>query len=183
MIRLFLSLLCLCSVLFFASGGQVFAQGEALKIAVIDTNKIIKSSKAGKSIQEQVGKKRKAVLKILEKKEKALRAEEKRLIDSKGTVSKEEFLAQRKAFEAKFLETNKFAKKRNRDLEEAYAIAMSTLQKDVFGIVEKISDKEEYTLILRRHDVFLAAKSVDITSKVLKALDAKTKKIPLKMKE
>jgi Skp family chaperone for outer membrane proteins len=50
---------------------------------------------------------------------------------------------------------------------------MEDVQTEVVKIVGGIAEKEGITLVLRRSQVFLAAKTIDITDMVLKELDQK----------
>jgi len=172
-----------CIVLLAFSGVRAYAQDHISHIAIIDTQKIVKASKAGMSIREQVKAERADFLDILDMREKALREEEQDLLEKKDTIPKKEFLKQRKILERKLLETSRFVKKSNRELEESHAIAMSKLQKKTFNIVSVIAEKKGYSLVLRRQDVFLAANADNITDDVLKALDAEIRTIPLELKE
>ena len=174
--------LVLC-VLFLCLPAAVQAQESSLKIAVIDIQKIFSKSTATKSIKSQVEKERKAFLSEIEKKESDLRAGEKALLEKKKSESENEFLKSRKAFESKLLEANKFAKQNNAALEEAFAKAMATLQRDLFAIVEEIAAESNYTIVFRRSDVFLAAKAVDITEESLARLEKKIKHIQLNVKK
>lgn len=174
--------LALCAV-FLCVPGYAYSQDSSLKIAVIDIQKILSKSSATKSIKSQVEKERKDFLAEIEKKESDLRAGEKALLEKKKSESEDDFLKSRKAFEGKLLEANKFAKQNNAALEEAFAKAMATLQRDLFVIVEEIAAAENYTIVLRRSDVFLSAKAVDITEEALSRLEKKTKHIQLDVKK
>lgn len=183
MIRLSRLVLCLVALGVVFAPTFVRAQDGALKIAVIDTKYILKKSKAGQSIKAQLDKERKAFLKKVEDREAKLRADGKALSEKKESMSKEDFLSERKDFDGKLLEANKLTKKDNRALERAFAVAMGKLESNLFKVVEELSIKENYTIVLRRHDVFLAAKAVDITERSLKALDKKLKNVDLEVKD
>jgi len=162
--------------------GQASAQ-DVTKIAIVDIRKVVGESKAGSHIREQVEEQRSNFVDFIKGKEEELRKKEQELVSKKDTLSKDEFLQQRKSFEAQLMEADKFAKQKNRALEEAYGKAMKKLQDEIFEIVQDIAEENDYTIVLRRQDVMLAAKSTEITDEVLTKLDKTLTKIDLNVKE
>lgn len=175
-----MALALLLSPVFLA--GQVLAQ-DSTKIAIVDIRKVVGKSKAGTHIREQVEERRSDFVGFIKGKEEELRKKEQELLSKKDTLSKDEFLQQRKSFEAQLMEADKFAKQKNRALEEAYGKAMKKLQDEIFEIVQDIAEANDYTIVLRRQDVMLAAKSTEITDEVLSKLDKTLTKIDLNVKE
>ena len=70
--------------------------------------------------------------------------------------------------------------KRKQQLNKAKNEAMIRVEQHMNGIVSDIAKKRQASLILRRSDIVLAARNLDITSIVLKRLNKELIKVPVK---
>lgn len=155
------------------------AQAEQLKIAVVDVEKILNISKAGKSIQQQLRERREGYQKEFSKLEKDLNASEKKLLKAKPDLSVEAFAAKRKEFQTQLLETRKLFQKRRNSLDKGLGTAMSTLRKNIIQVTAEVADEGGYNMILTRDSVVIVEKSMEITKQVLERLDSKVSSIKL----
>ena len=150
-----------------------------LSIAVVDIQRLQSQSEAAQSIQKQLEERRDALQNEFAGYEQELRDNEKKLVEGRENITPEEFAAHRKEFEGKLLETRQLVQKRRRDLEIAVAQASKILNDEIFKIVAEETEKEGYQLVLTRQNVVLVEKSIDITERVLTALNEKIKTIKL----
>lgn len=150
-------------------------------IAIVDVEKILSESKAAQSLQKQITAKKEAFQKEFSAKEAELKKTETQLLSERETLSAEEFSKRRKAYEEKILETRKLFQKRRNALDEGLTAAMSQLRKSVGEATTQVAEAKNYDIVLTRDSVLIAEKSLDITTEVLSALNAKVTDIPLKV--
>lgn len=183
--------------LFMASPATVHAAGDAAKqpavkaappasatvarIAVVDVQGLVASSKAGKSIQSQIEKQRDSFKTEFSSLEKDLADMQKKLAEDKSAKDSKEFEAKRKEFETKMMNANKLVQERRQALEQGANEAVLQLRKKIVEIVADIADQEKFTIVIGRQDVVLAEKDMDITEKVLARLDKDLPDVKLKL--
>ena len=168
--------------LFLIFGCTLVLSGTAraeVSIAVVDVQELLTKSTAAKSIQKQSQKYRDAFLDQLSKQEEELRNSEKELMEEGKSLSKEEFMERKKAFETKFIETQNLAKKRKKEIDQAYSKAMSELMDKIYEIVQDVANDRGYGLVLSKQNVIIGEHSLDISEESLKRLNDSVKKIKL----
>ncbi len=175
--RYFLVLVCMLALL----GGAGVAQAADAKIAVVDIEKLLNESKAGKSIGQQIQDKQAAFQKEFSAKEKDLIDAQKKLSDEKKSLTAEDFAKKRKEFEEKLIETRKLFQKRRTDLDRALGEALAQLRKNVVETTAALADKNGYDVVITRDSVVIADKTLDITEQVLSDLNAKIDNIKLSL--
>lgn len=170
---------CLWLTVLLAVAPLAHAQAADSDIAVVDIDKLLNESKAGKSIAQQVQAKQGQYQKEFSEKEKALVDAQKKLVEDRKTLSAEDFAARRKTFEENLIETRKLFQKRRTDLDRALGEALAQLRKHVIEITAAVAEKDGYDAVLTRDSVVIVEKKLDITDQVLKDLDAKVGNIKL----
>ena len=78
------------------------------------------------------------------------------------------------------IKVQKLVQKRKEQLNKAKIEAMLKVEQQMNGIVSDIAKKRQASLVLRRSDIVLAARNLDITSIVLKRLNKELIKVPVK---
>lgn len=157
------------------------ATATVARIAVVDIQGLVASSKAGKSIQSQIEKHRDSFKNEFSSLEKDLADMQKKLSDDKGAQDSKEFEAKRKEFETKMMNANKLVQERRQALEKGANEAVLELRKKIVEIVAEIADAEKFTIVIGRQDVILAEKDMDITERVLARLDKDLPDVKLKL--
>lgn len=150
-------------------------------VAVVDIQKLLTESKAGKNIQSQLETHKTKFLADISKQEQKLRDDEKALADKRATLPADEFATKAKAFESELTETRRKAQERKRALEEAAAKSMGTLRDEIIKVVQKISDEEGYSLVINSQNVVINSKGMDITDKALANLDKAISQVSLEI--
>ncbi len=171
-LKLFFICLAFC---FFAPQ----AQAQSLKIAVVDVEKILSASSAGKSIQSQLKIKRESFQKEFSAREDNLMISQKALIEQKSDLSAEEFTSKRKSFEQQLLETRNLFQKRRKSLDKGLGNALAQLRKHIINVAAEVSNEEKYQMVLTRDSVVIVEKEIDITDTVLTRLNAKVSNISI----
>jgi Skp family chaperone for outer membrane proteins len=152
-------------------------------IAVVDIEKVLNESKAGKSIQAQLKKHREVFQKEFSDRENKLVAAEKILVQQRTDLSPEEFAKKRKAFEKQLLETRNLFQKRRNSLDKGLGGSLSNLRKNIIEVTAAVADENKYQVVLTRDSVVIVQKEMDITGEVLSRLNKKISTIKLNVSE
>jgi len=145
-----------------------------LRVAVIDTEKILLSSQAGKRAIAELKK-------IQEQKEAELRGKQQEIKDLQDKLSQGRLsLAQDKLAEmAKQLEDREIALKRlsddaSRDLNKKKDDLLGSIDEKVMPVINQLGKEQGYTMIFRKFEsgLIYADDAIDITQAVIQRLDA-----------
>lgn len=159
----------------------VFAEDKetAIKIAVVDLEKIISDSSAGKSIQKQLKTRRESFQKEFSGRENKLMTAQKALAQEKKDITPEEFSKKRQDFEKQLLETRNLFQKRRSALDKGLGNALADLRKNIIQVTAEVADEGGFQVVLTRSSVVVIQKEMDITESVLKRLNKKISNIKL----
>jgi len=181
------NLILALTILLLALSGVSYG-AEVQKIVVIDLQKIIDTSNAGKRSSEEIksqGKKMETTLK-----DKGTEIEElKTELDQKALVLSDEARQDKENDLRERITQLKALQRRYQDvLRDLNTNLSKQIMEDVFQIAEDIGKREGYTLIIDRRagGVIYAPNAIDITDKVIEAynaLDAKRSKEDKKSKK
>jgi len=149
------------------------------KIAVVDIDSILASSKAAKSVKAQVDKKRKTFLKSVKKQEDKLRVEQKEIEKKRADMSKEDLGKAAQGFEKRRIEARNSLQKKKSGLDKSYSKAMNKLTDTITEVCQKIADEQEIDLIITRQNIIIGSKSLDITSDVMAQMNKKLPSLTL----
>ena len=148
--------------------------GGAIRVAVIDTEKILLSSAAGKKAIAELKK-------IQEQKEAELRGRQQEIKDLQDKVAQGRLsLAQDKLAEmAKQLEDKEIALRRlsddaGRELNKKKDDLLGSIDEKVMPVINQIGKEQGYTMIFRKFEsgLIYADDAIDITNSVVQRLDA-----------
>ncbi|MCS6876728.1 MAG: OmpH family outer membrane protein [Geminicoccaceae bacterium] len=148
--------------------------------AVVDHQRILRESKAAKSIQQQLEVRRKLYLDQLAKEEQRLNEVGKELARQRGVLSAEAFAQKRKEYEEAVQALQRASNERRRQLDEALAAANNVVRQALKEIVDELAESRGFNLVLPASGVLLYSPKIDITDEVLARLDRKlpTVKVP-----
>ena len=144
-------------------------------IAYIDLDNIIKNTKAGKSIINELKASKDSALKKFEKKEKALKKVEEDINKQKNVLSKEELKKKISDFRKEISSfrndrdklINDFNKKKIQEFEKFF--------QKITPIIGEYVEEKNIDFVLDKKNIFLANKNNDITSEIIKLIDKKIK--------
>ena len=166
-------------------GGQ--ATPGSLKVGIVDLDRALKESVAGKQALQTLTQFRDKVVKEI--------TEKKRVKDTKETTlrnlqtelttqnlvlsetvkrDKEEALRQQARELRRFIDdANRFIEESERELREREGELTSRLLRDLIDIVKTIGKEEGFTIIFEKNERFLlyAADAIDLTEKIIKRFD------------
>ena len=145
------------------------------KIAFIDMDKVISTSKSGSSIFKQLTDLNKKNLKFLKNEEKKFQEKEAKLISQKNIISEIDF--KNKVNELKS-EIKKYNQNRNKMIEDFDKLKVdntNNLLKLINPILVKFSNDKEISIILQKKDLVVAKTELDITDEVIKIVNSEVK--------
>ncbi len=140
-------------------------------IAVIDSRMVRFNSAAGKDIQSQLDKIRTKFQAEIADQEKTLKEEEATLKSQRSILPKESYDAKVKDFQNKVLTVQREVQIKNRQLETALGNAQNELQRALKPILQKILKQHKATMIMDVSLVIEKGPGLDVTTKVIEALD------------
>lgn len=142
-------------------------------VAVVDHQRIMRDSRAAKSIQQQLEVRRKLYLDELAKEEQRLNEVGKELARQRGVLEAQAFAAKRKEYEEAVQALQRTSNERRRQLDEALGAANNEVRKALKEIVDELAEGRGFNLVLPASGVLLFSPKIDITDEVLARLDRK----------
>ena len=150
------------------------------KIAFIDMDKVISTSKSGSSILKQLTDLNKKNLKFLKDEEKKFQEKETKLISQKNIISETDF--KKKVNELKS-EIKNYNQNRNKMLADFNNLKIDNTNKLlnlINPILVKFSNDKEISIILQKKDLVVAKTELDITNEVIKIINSEVKEFKIK---
>ena len=147
------------------------------KIVYLNIEKIMKTSKAGKSIIEKINETNKKNIDKFKKIEEELKNDEQDLITKKNILSEEEF---KKKFDLLKKKINNYKTLRQNSIQDITIKrrkASSEFFKKINPILGKYASDNEISFILQKKNIIMGKTELDITDDVLKIIDKEVSKI------
>jgi outer membrane protein len=164
-------------VIFLFITNTVFSEQ---KIAFIDMDKVISTSKSGSSILKQLTDLNKKNLQFLKDEEKKFKEKEAKLISQKNIITENDF--KNKVNELKS-EIKSYNQNRNKILDDFNRLKIdntNNLLKLINPILVKFSNDKEIAIILQKKDLVVAKTQLDITDEVIKIVNLEIKEFKIK---
>ena len=164
-------------VIFMFFTNQAFSEQ---KIAFIDLDKVMSTSKSGISILKQLTDLNNKNLKFLNDEEKKFKKKETILISQKNILSKADF--QKKIDELK-AEIKNYNQNRNKMLTDYKKLKIentNNLLKLINPILIKFSNEKGISIILQKKNLVVAKTELDITEEIIKIINTEVKEFKIK---
>ena len=168
---------CFFSIFIFFTNISLAA--DVAKIGIIDFQKVLETSAAGKAIQTELKEKNEKMAADLQKKGGEIEKIQKRLERESMVMSKEMREEKEREQRIKVNDFKSLQKRYRSELQKRQVQLMQQLQSDVTGITQEIGKKDGYLLIMDKRGVIYAPTSIDLTDKLIQRLNkefAKAKK-------
>jgi len=166
--RLFTALFFCMTVCLFAAPGY----SAELKIGIIDTNKIINDSKAGKNANVAFNKEYEARQGTLSSKQKEVLAIQDELATKGKDMTPSLYSDKTTAYSKASKEFTRLKSEMEEELKTKKSSLTSKLLSEVSAIVSDYCKKEKFTVILEKSYVAAYDGSVEITDKIIQLYDA-----------
>jgi outer membrane protein len=166
-------------------------QALTLKVGIVDLDRSLKESDAGKQALQTLKQFRDKVMKEINEKKRVKDQKETTLKDLQTELTtqsvvlseaakrdKEESYRRQVRELRRFIDdSNRFIEESERDLREREAELTSRLLRDLLDIIKAIGREENFTIIFEKNERFLlfAADAIDLTDKIIKRFDTAKK--------
>ncbi|PPR76958.1 MAG: hypothetical protein CFH01_01758 [Alphaproteobacteria bacterium MarineAlpha2_Bin1] len=163
---------------------DVFAENfKPAIIGILDIQRIKKESKAIVSIRDQITSERLKYEKKFRSKEDVLRKEEQEIAKQRSVLSEEAFKKKNTEFRKKVQNLQERMQKASQLLQKAEAEAIREFNNNLRPILIESSNSYSVNVVLFASQVAFAPRSLDLTSDVMKRLDAAIPAIEVKFQE
>ena len=161
----------------FSTNNKLLAEE---KIVFIDINYIFVNSSAGKKINQQIQEKRKKNNDTFNEFKKKVESDKKKLSTQKNVIAKDEYEKKIFELEKKIKDYNLDIRKKNDELLALRNKARLEFLKNLNVIVQEFSKENSVSMVLKKDNIFIGKKDLDVTSNILALFDKKIKKITVK---
>ena len=144
-------------------------------IAYLDLDNIVKSTKAGKLIINELKASRDKVSKKFEQKEKALKKIEEDINKQKNVLSKEELKNKISDYRKEIASFQKDRQKSINDLNKKKIQAFEKFFEKIAPLIGEYVKKKNIDIVLDKKNIFLANKNNDISNEIIKLINEKIK--------
>lgn len=163
----------------FAQDEKV-AEAKSIHIAVVDVQQLMGLSKAGKSIQSQGKSIIDKYQNQIEDIQKELKKAESEVTEAQSGKDEKAFKNELESFQKKLKESQKEAQDIRVKNDKAVADALNILRDEIVSIVDEMTVKNKYDIVLTREDIITVSKDIDITADVMKELDKRLKTVKVR---
>jgi outer membrane protein len=147
-----------------------FAQSAPARVAVIDVNKVLMSSTAGKSAYEKLKKMQDDRVAQAKKLDDEIATLDKDINEKKLTLSEEKLADMTKRLSDKKIAMQRFAQDADRDIGEARDRSLAELEQKIKPVIDKVGKEMGLAVIFNKFESGLvyASEAIDITDSVIK---------------
>ena len=163
-------------VIFLFFSNTVFSEQ---KIAFIDMDKVISTSKSGSSILKQLTDINNKNSKFLKDEKKKFKDKETKLIAQKNILSETDFKNKLNELKSEIKNYNQNRNKILADFNKLKIDNTNNLLKLINPILVKFSNDEEISIILQKKDLVIAKTQLDITDEVIKIVNSEVKEFKI----
>jgi outer membrane protein len=164
-------------VIFLMLTNQAFSEQ---KIAFIDMDKIISTSKSGSSILKQLTDLNNKNSKFLKDEKKKFQEKETKLIAQKNILSEDDFKNKINELKSEIKNYNQNRNKMLADFNNLKIDNTNKLLKLINPILVKFSNDKEISIILQKKNLVVAKSQLDITDEVIKIVNSEVKEFKIK---
>ena len=151
---------------------RTFAQGApSAGIGIVDVQRVLRDSKASKSIRPTIDNIRKEFQKQVSEQEQSLRQAEQELSRQRAILAPEAFAQKRRIFSEQARDAQKSVQKRRRDLDRAFNETKNEILKSLIVVAQKVATEKKLNILIEKRFVFISAKKLDVTDEIIKRLD------------
>ena len=163
---------------FSATASEAATDGE-LRFGIVDLDKLISDSEAGKGINKALNDKYKSFEAEIAKEEKNLIAERDKIKQEASKLQKEELDKKVNAFEKKYADAQKMVQQRRQTFDAGANNGTKKLREEALKITAEIAAERKLDIVLSDKSVILAERAFDITDEALVRLNKKVKSVSI----
>ncbi|HEX2752331.1 MAG TPA: OmpH family outer membrane protein [Alphaproteobacteria bacterium] len=163
---------------FAATAAEAAADG-TMRFGIVDLDKLITESIAGKAINKALNDKYKTFETEIAKEEKSLITERDKIKQETSKLSKEEFEAKVNAFEKKYADAQKMVQQRRQTFDAGANSGTKKLREEALKVTAEIAAERKLDIVFSDNSVVLAERAFDITNEALERLNKKVKSVSI----
>ncbi|MBF0227016.1 MAG: OmpH family outer membrane protein [Desulfobacterales bacterium] len=168
-----LAIIALSMIILYASAGLC---GDIAKIGIVDLQKILELSEAGKDAQEKLKKEKEKMEEDLSSRGAEIKNLQEKLERESLVISKEAKDEKERDLRIKIYDFKTLEKKYREDLQEIQGRILKKIRNELLEVIEDIGKKDGYLLIMESIGVLYAPNSIDITDKVIQQYNLNSSK-------
>ncbi len=168
------------------AGPAALAQGDdaapvaaPTAVLVVDMQRIKSDTAAGRDMLAKTVEIRRRIQAGIEEREAALREEERRLAEERGSLGPGDFRERVRAFEQQVIDNRAFSERESRRLQLVLSRASGLLRDRVTAVLAAIMRERGAELLLDSTQIVLSADRLDITDEAIGRLDAVMPEMPV----
>jgi Skp family chaperone for outer membrane proteins len=150
-----------------------------MRFGIVDLDKLITESIAGKAINKALNDKYKTFETEIAKEEKSLITERDKIKQETSKLSKEEFEAKVNAFEKKYADAQKMVQQRRQTFDAGANSGTKKLREEALKVTAEIAAERKLDIVFSDNSVVLAERAFDITNEALERLNKKVKSVSI----
>lgn len=151
------------------------------KVGVVDVQRVLRESKASKSVRPEINRMRKEFQKQVSEQEQRLRQVEQELNRQRAILAPEAFAQKRRAFSEDARKAQTDVQKRRRELDQAFNNTKNEILKNLIVVAQAVAEAKKLNMLLEKRFVFLSAKSMDVTEEIIARLDKRLPALKIDM--
>lgn len=150
-----------------------------VKIGVVEPQKVLDGTKAGKKIKDSLQEYVKARQKVIDMEEDELKKMEEDLVKQGAVLSPDAKKDKEEKFRQKMVEYQRKVQQLNQEVQVKKKETLDEFNKSLEQVIRGIADKEKITLVVEKGDngagalIIYSHPSLDLTDRVIRDLDAK----------
>ncbi len=170
------------SVLFIALAAALAVAAPAraeVKIGVVEPQKVLDDTKAGKKIKDSLQEYVKARQKVIDMEEDELKKMEEDLVKQGAVLSPDAKKDKEEKFRQKMVDYQRKVQQLNQEVQVKKKETLDEFNKSLEQVIRGIADREKITLVVEKGDngagalIIYSHPSLDLTERVIKELDAR----------
>jgi Skp family chaperone for outer membrane proteins len=150
------------------------------KIAFVDMDKVISTSKSGSSILKQLTDLNNKNINFFKNEEKNFKEKETKLISQKNIISETDFQNKVNELKSEIKNSNQNRNKMVADFNKLKVNNTNNLLKLINPILVKFSNDNEISIILQKKDLVVAKTELDITNQIIMIVNREVKEFKIK---
>jgi outer membrane protein len=157
-----------------AAAPAAMPSGSGLRVAVIDTEKILLSSVSGKKAIAELKKAQEAKEADLRAKQQEIKELQDKLQQGRLSLAQEKLTEMEKQLEDKGIALRRLSDDASRELNKKKDELLGSIDEKVMPVINQIGKEQGYTMIFRKFEsgLIYADDAIDITAAVVQRLDA-----------
>lgn len=164
-----------------ASGSALAQALPKPSIAILDVQRVLRESKAAKSLIPQMEQLRSQFQNEVRRKESALREAGRDLSRQRSLLAPEAFAKKQRDFDQRAKDAQRQVQIRKRELDKAFAASIGAIRLKMIEVARDIANERKINIVLVKSAAILSKTSLDITAGTLKRLDKRLPKVTVKI--